>query len=75
MKPLDASYQDISFAFQVYTCAERAMLVPDAFYHYRINNINSSVKAIDKVFCVCDELEMIDRFITQRGKIRNDFRS
>ncbi len=63
-----ASYQDISFAFQVYTCAERAMLVPDAFYHYRINNINSSVKAIDKVFCVCDELEMIDRFITQRGK-------
>lgn len=63
-----ASYQDISFAFQVYACAKRMMLLPEAFYHYRINNINSSVKAIDKVFCACDELEKIDSFIAQHGK-------
>ena len=43
------------------------MLLPDAFYHYRINNINSSVKAPDKVFCVCDELEKINAFIMEHG--------
>lgn len=60
-----ASYQDVSFAFQVYACAKRMMLVPDPFYHYRINNLNSSVKVPDKVFCICDELDKIETFITE----------
>lgn len=63
-----ASYQDVSFAFQAYACAKRVMLLPDAFYHYRIDNINSSVKAPDKVFCVCDELEKINAFIAEHGE-------
>ncbi|MCI8466438.1 MAG: glycosyltransferase [Lachnospiraceae bacterium] len=63
-----ASYQDVSFAFQVYACAKRMMLIPDAFYHYRIDNVHSSVKAPDKVFCVCDELEKIESFIVERHR-------
>ena len=35
-----ASFQDVSFAFQVYACAKILMLLPGAFYHYRISNLN-----------------------------------
>lgn len=58
-----ASYQDVSFSFQVFACAERVVLVPEAYYHYRTDNANSSVKAPNKVFCICDELEKINSFI------------
>ena len=61
-----ASYQDISFNFQVLACADRGIFVKKAYYHYRINNINSSVKVPGKVFCVCDELNQIERFIESR---------
>lgn len=69
-----ASYQDISFAFQTYACAESAVLISDAFYHYRIDNTNSSMKAPDKVFSVCDELQKIDTFISERGKCEEQLR-
>lgn len=69
-----ASYQDVSFAFQVYACAKRMMLIPDVFYHYRINNLNSSVKAPDKVFCICDELDKIEDFITKYGNNKEQLR-
>lgn len=61
-----ASYQDVSFSFQVFACARKVRLLQDAYYHYRINNLNSSVKAPNKVFCICDELEYIDAFIEKR---------
>ena len=40
-----ASYQDTSFAFKVWACAERACLVRNAYLHYRTDNANSSVKS------------------------------
>lgn len=61
-----ASYQDVSFSFQVFACAMRVVLVPEAYYHYRTDNVNSSVKAPNKVFCICDELKKIDSFINTR---------
>lgn len=69
-----ASYQDVSFAFQVYACAKRLMLLPDAFYHYRVSNLNSSVKVPDKVFCVCDELDKIEDFIIKYGNNKERLR-
>lgn len=58
-----ASYQDTSFAFKVWTSAERALLVKDAYLHYRVDNANSSVKSTAKIFCLCDEYGAIEAFL------------
>lgn len=68
-----ASYQDASFNFKVWTCANRAQLVSEAYLHYRQDNENSSVNSKGKVFCVCDEYEEMERFLREhpmhRGKL------
>jgi glycosyltransferase involved in cell wall biosynthesis len=70
-----ASYQDTGFAFKVWTSAERAVLVKDAYLHYRIDNANSSVKSTSKIFCLCDEYESMDDFLKihpeKLEKVRN----
>lgn len=38
-----AAYQDAGFRFQVAFLAERGIIVPDAFYHYRRDNAGSSM--------------------------------
>jgi len=58
-----ASYQDTAFAFKVWTSAERAVLVKDAYLHYRTDNANSSVKSAAKIFCLCDEYREMERFL------------
>lgn len=58
-----ASYQDTAFAFKVWTSADRAVLVKDAYLHYRTDNANSSVKSTSKVFCLCEEYAEMDRFL------------
>jgi len=62
-----ASYQDTSFAFKVYACADRFMLTDGTFVHYRIDNENSSVASKEKVYCVCDEYGEIERFLHENG--------
>lgn len=61
-----ASYQDTGFAFKAWTSAERAVLVKDAYLHYRIDNANSSVKSAAKIFCICDEYDAIDKYLAER---------
>lgn len=61
-----ASYQDASFNFKVWACANRAQLVSNAYLHYRQDNENSSVNSKGKVFCVCDEYEEMERFLLER---------
>lgn len=58
-----ASYQDASFNFKVWSCAERVQLLQEAFLHYRQDNEASSVNSKGKVFCVCDEYEEMQRFL------------
>lgn len=60
-----ASYQDTSFNFKVWACASDVFLSSRAFYHYRVDNAASSVKASGKIFCIVDEWEEIERFIAQ----------
>ncbi len=64
-----ASYQDTGFNFKVWAMAERAFLTTDAFLHYRCDNANSSVKSSGKIFCVCDEWDEVERFLTQYPEI------
>lgn len=55
-----ASYQDISFALQVWLYAEKAYLIEDAVLHYRRNNPGASMNNPAKLFCVFDEYEWIE---------------
>ncbi|WP_251197729.1 glycosyltransferase family 2 protein [Anaerotardibacter muris] len=62
-----ASFQDTSFNFKVFACAKRVYLSDEACLHYRIDNSNSSVKSLQKVFCICDEYSEMWRFLEERG--------
>ncbi len=66
-----ASYQDVSFNFQAFACANKVLLLSKAYYHYRISNLNSSVKSPNKVFCICDELDKIEQFIEEKKEKKN----
>lgn len=55
-----ASFQDTSFYIQVLLEAERAIYTREAYYHYRTDNENSSVKSNSKIFCICDEFEFLE---------------
>ena len=65
-----ASYQDASFNFKVWACADRVRLLQDAFLHYRQDNENSSVNSKGKVFCVCDEYEEMERFLNDHPVLK-----
>lgn len=69
-----ASYQDISFYFISMACADRVVLLNDAFLHYRQDNPNSSVKSTDKVFCVCDEIKEIWNFLEKHPELYNELK-
>lgn len=62
-----ASFQDTSFNFKVFAAAKRAYLTERAYLHYRIDNVNSSVKSQKKVLCICDEYREIWHFAEERG--------
>ena len=57
-----ASYQDTSFAFKLYACCNRFMMINDALLHYRIDNANSSVNSLEKANYVNIEYAEIERF-------------
>lgn len=61
-----ASFQDIAWRVKVFACARRAVFTKRAFYHYRRDNANASVRADGKLFCVCDEYDEAERFLSQR---------
>ena len=65
-----ASFQDTSFNFKVFACAERAVFVEDAFVHYRQDNEASSVKRPDKVYCVVDEYRKSAEFLATRPDLK-----
>ena len=66
-----ASFQDTSFWINVLFATQKAMFVKDAFYHYRIDNANSSVKSNSKIFCICDELHSLEkRYSAENDKMK-----
>lgn len=62
-----ASYQDTAFSFKVYACAERFMIIDNAFIHYRINEGSSSFQNNTKIYCVCDEYKEIWEYVRSHG--------
>lgn len=63
-----ASFQDISFQFQILFYAKQVVFLSDALLHYRIDNINSSVNNSKKIFCVCNEFINIRNIMESSGK-------
>lgn len=66
-----ASYQDSSFNFKVWSLAQRAELLQDAFLHYRQDGENSSINSKGKVFCVCDEYAEMQRFLNDNPLLKS----
>lgn len=64
-----ASYQDTGFNFKVWASAHRVYFVKRAFLHYRQDNSNSSVKDSNKIHCVQEEYEEIERYLKEKGLI------
>lgn len=58
-----ASYQDTSFNFKVWACANKTYLIDTPLIHYRLDNENQSVKSKDKIYCICDEYHEIESFL------------
>jgi len=58
-----ASYQDTSFIFKVWACAQKVIMTKEAYIHYRIDNSNSSVNSSSKIYSVCDEYESSEKYI------------
>lgn len=58
-----ASYQDNGFWFQVFSQANRAYFINQAFYMLRRDNPNSSVNSRDKVYAMSTEYDFIERFL------------
>lgn len=59
-----ASYQDLGFSFKVWALARRVVLTDAAYYHYRLDNVNSSVHSPGKANCVLEEYASIHQFLT-----------
>ena len=63
-----ASYQDVAFTFKVYASAKSFKMIDNYFIHYRVDNANSSVNSVKKVFCICDEYEEIEKYVNKVHK-------
>ena len=64
------SSQNISFAFKVWALAKRVRLVPECYLHDRQDDESSSIHSPDKIYCVCDEYDEIQRFLDSRPELK-----
>lgn len=58
-----ASYQDTGFHFKALCAAKRIVYIDKAYLHYRTDNVNSSVKSLEKVNYIVGEYADIEKFI------------
>ena len=68
-----ASYQDTGFYFKAIMQASSIIFTPEAFVHYRQDNLNSSVNNKNKVYCICDEYNEIERYIHENEELITPF--
>ena len=66
-----ASYQDNGFWFKTFFYGKRVMFIPQAFYMYRRDNPNSSVKNKEKVYAMDSEYDLIYEFLEKVEKKMN----
>lgn len=62
-----ASYQDNGFWFQTFYWAKRVMFLDQAFYNYRQDNMEASVRNRQKVYAMKNEFDFIHRFMEKQN--------
>ena len=70
-----ASFQDNGFWFQTFVFATRAMIIDKPYYMNRRDNPNSSVKNMQKVFCVNVEYDHIKDVLIEHPETWNRVKS
>lgn len=63
-----ASYQDNGFWFQTFYHAKRIMILDRAFYNYRQDNMQSSVRSKQKVYAMKNEFDFIRKIMEEQGE-------
>lgn len=62
-----AAFQDVSFSFKIWACAKKVYLIEKPYVFYRIDNMNSSMNSPDKMMCIYEETDAIDRFLENKN--------
>lgn len=62
-----AAYQDNGFWFQIMVKAKSMYFARRAFYHYRIDNPESSMNSKGKVYAICEEYDFIHKKLEGMG--------
>ena len=65
-----ASYQDVGFTYKALTQAESIILSPNAYYYYRQDNENASIKSKGKLEAIFNEYREVDRFLNENPSIK-----
>lgn len=68
-----AAYQDNGLWFQCFTLAHRIYFYHKPFYFLRRDNPNSSIYAKNKVFCMCDEYDFIEKNLRKNDQLINRY--
>lgn len=63
-----ASYQDTSFSLLVGLLADTAIYIQESYYHYRVDNANSSVRSSAKWKCVIEEFRYLEEELKKRNR-------
>lgn len=69
-----ASFQDNGFWFQTFVYAKRAMVIPKPYYRNRRDNPNSSIKDVNKVYCMNEEYEYIESILRPQKSLWKRFK-
>lgn len=69
-----ASFQDNGFWFQTFVFATRAMIIDKPYYMNRRDNPNSSVKNVQKIYCINVEYDHIRDILIQHPDIWDRFK-
>jgi len=63
-----ASFQDVAFSMKVAACCRWMFLLPEAYLHYRVDNMGSSIHRMrQKYHCYHDEFAEFWRFLHTKG--------
>ena len=66
-----ASFQDVGFSYKALTQAKNIIMTPNAYYFYRCDNENASVKSKEKSEVIFWEYEEVDKFFDKNPQIKS----
>ena len=68
-----ASFQDTSFSIMMIMFSKRAYVMPQSFYHYRVDRPTSSRNTSNKGYCIFDEFNYVESLFVGREEMRKKY--